>query len=183
MTRKPIKRIGSKKVASNKVTENNTDLVVVEKATKALDVTEVITKRTVGRPLKYQSVEELQVLIDGYFKECDGKILYDEDGKPVLDKKGEPVLYDKKPYVITGLGLALGMSRQGLINYNEKSIFFDAITHAKQKCELYAESCLFTNSSANGPSFNLKNNYGWKDKVELEQTTNIKYSKLEDFFV
>ena len=80
------------------------------------------------------------------------------------------------------MALALDMTRQMLIDYQEKNEFTDTITHAKQKCELFAESCLFTKSSANGPSFNLKNNYGWKDKTEVEQTTNVQFSKLEDFF-
>lgn len=98
-----------------------------------------------GRPAKYNNKEELQERIDKYFKECDQK---------------------KEPYTVTGLGLALNMSRQDLINYSNKEEFFDTIKNAKQKVENYLEKRLIKDSSATGIIFNLKNNYGWKDKQE-----------------
>lgn len=98
-----------------------------------------------GRPAKYKNKEELQEKIDKYFKECDKK---------------------EEPYTVTGLGLALDMSRQDLINYSNKDDFFDTIKKAKQKVENYLEKRLIKDSSATGIIFNLKNNYGWKDKQE-----------------
>ncbi len=98
-----------------------------------------------GRPAKYNNKEELQNKIDNYFKQCDN---------------------ENEPYTVTGLGLALDMSRQDLINYSNKEEFFDTIKKAKQKVENYLEKRLIKDSSATGIIFNLKNNYGWKDKQE-----------------
>lgn len=100
-----------------------------------------------GRPKKYTDVEVMQKKIDAYFQEC--------------DEKG-------KPYIITGLALALDMSRQDLINYSKDAVFFDTIKKAKQKCEAYAEEQLYLGKNTAGIIFNMKNNYNWKDKTEQE---------------
>ena len=50
-----------------------------------------------ARPLKYKTAEELQVAIDAYFTECEGKPLLDEDGSAVTDKYGEPVMVGAHP--------------------------------------------------------------------------------------
>jgi hypothetical protein len=104
-----------------------------------------------GRPLKFKTVKELQKKIDAYFKKCDK---------------------DEDPYTITGLALALDTSRQGLINYDEKEGFIDTIKKAKLKVENYLET-----KSLKGDIvpvitiFNLKNNFGWKDKTEHDLTS------------
>lgn len=101
-----------------------------------------------GRPLKYQSVEDMQKDIDEYFAECDEK---------------------QKPYTVSGLAYALGTNRQTLINYEEKSDFFDTIKKAKAKIERFNEELLYSKDvSTTGVIFNLKNNYNWKDKQEIE---------------
>jgi hypothetical protein len=73
------------------------------------------------------------------------------------------------PYTITGLALALGTTRDLLIDYEDKDEFSDTIKEAKAKCHNYAERKLFE-ANATGPIFNLKNNYGWKDKTEVDNT-------------
>lgn len=98
-----------------------------------------------GRPPKYTSKEEIEFKINKYFFECDT---------------------NDEPYTITGLAIALDMSRQDLINYSKKEEFFDTIKKAKMKCENYLEKKLITEGPATGIIFNLKNNYGWKDKQE-----------------
>lgn len=102
-------------------------------------------KHAGGRPPKYTKVEEIQERIDQYFEECK---------------------LNNKPYTITGLGLALDMSRQDLINYSKKDEFFDTIKKAKMRVENYLEERLINDTSTTGIIFNLKNNYGWKDKQE-----------------
>lgn len=102
-------------------------------------------KHAGGRPPKYTEVEEMQKKIDKYFEDCK---------------------LNNRPYTITGLGLALDMSRQDLINYSKKEKFFDTIKRAKMRVENYLEERLINDSSATGIIFNLKNNYGWKDKQE-----------------
>ena len=114
-----------------------------------------------GRPRKYNTVEEMQEVIDNYFMERDMKGL---------------------PYTVSGLALALGMTRETLLRYEENDIFSDTIKRAKQKIEEYVETRLFVSGIATGVIFNLKNNFGWKDKQEIEQngemnnTVTVKFS-------
>ena len=103
-------------------------------------------KHAGGRPLKFKTVKEMQDKIDKYFEECDK---------------------NKDPYTVTGLALALDMSRQDLINYSNREEFFDTIKKAKLKIENYLEKRLIKDSSCTGIIFNLKNNYNWKDKQEV----------------
>lgn len=118
----------------------------------------------VGRPLKYTSVEDMQRDIDKYFAEC--------------DEKG-------KPYTVSGLAYALGTNRQTIINYESKEEFFDTVKRAKEKIELFNEEMLYSKDvSTTGVIFNLKNNYGWKDKQEIEAEVNsevkIKIDLIDD---
>lgn len=100
-----------------------------------------------GRPLKYQTLKELETLIEAYFKLCKKNII---------------------PYTITGLGLAIGLSRQQIIEYSNRDEFHDAIKEAKQRIENDYEISLRMRGSA-GDIFGLKN-FGWRDKQEVEQT-------------
>ena len=145
-----------------------------------------------GRPLKFESVEELQSRIDAYFNDCDPHMeelpvweeKRNEEGKLIKDEYGynEIVLIirkrktEQKPYTITGLALALGTSRQCLVDYEDREEFFDTIKAAKLRCEQYAEKALFS-ASPTGSIFNLKNNYGWKEKTETD--INAKVERVE----
>jgi hypothetical protein len=101
-----------------------------------------------GRPLKYKSVKEMQNAIDKYFDECDR---------------------ENRPYTVSGLAYALGTNRQTLINYEDKEEFIDTIKRAKARIECYNEELLYSKDAPTaGVIFNLKNNYGWKDKQEIE---------------
>lgn len=118
-----------------------------------------------GRPLKFQTVDELRQQIDAYFAECD------KHTRPFVTKEGEVIqVPDPIPYTITGVAMALDTTRQGLLNYEERDEYYDTIKNAKLKCENYAERQLFSGKNATGPIFNLKNNYGWVDKQEVDQT-------------
>lgn len=117
-----------------------------------------------GRPRKYNNIEEMEQTINKYFKYCDE---------------------NKKPYTVSGLANALDLTRQSLLNYEENDEFFDTIKRAKSKIEQFAEECLFVGSNTAGVIFNLKNNYNWKDKQEIEAniesdvTINIELSDEE----
>ena len=126
-----------------------------------------------GRPKKYNNVEEMQKKIDEYFNGCQKPVkIFNKDlGKyiTVTDEKGNIEYEQYKPYTITGLANALNMSRQDLINYEKDNEFFDTITRAKRKVEQYVEERLFDKDGANGAKFNLANNFSrWKDKQEVE---------------
>ena len=118
-------------------------------------------KNPIGRLLKYKSDEELQKAIDNYFKMCDKK---------------------EKPYTITGLGLAIGLDRRQLLEYGEKDVFNNTIKLAKERVHAYAEEHLYKSGIAAGVIFNLKNNFGWKDKTEVELTNlNYQAQSYEEF--
>ena len=137
-----------------------------------------------GRPLKFKSVEELQQKIDAYFNQCDphmeeilewveardstGKLKKDDNGLSYLVEVYHKVMTKQVPYTITGLALALGTTRRTLIDYEESSDEYShTIKKAKTKIEHFNEQMLFS-PSPTGTIFNLKNNYGWKDKTEQE---------------
>jgi hypothetical protein len=100
-----------------------------------------------GRPPKYKTVDEMQKVIDRYFIECD---------------------QTETPYTITGLAMALDMTRDQIIRYTDKDEFRDAIKRAKQKVENAYELRLVKQGRA-GDIFALKN-FGWIDRQEVEST-------------
>jgi len=106
-----------------------------------------------GRPLKFQSVQELQDRIDSSFSECEEK---------------------EKVVSVTGLALYLDTSRETLLDYQEKPEFSDAIKKAKLRCENWVEEGALSNKvNATSAIFNLKNNFGWKDKQEMEHSGGV----------
>lgn len=105
-----------------------------------------------GRPKKYTEVEIMQQKINNYFEEC--------------NKNNEP-------YTVTGLCLSLDICRDTLLEYSKDKRFSDTIKKAKLKVENYLEKHLITNNSTTGIIFNLKNNFGWTDKQQLEHSGNI----------
>lgn len=129
-----------------------------------------------GRPLKFKSVEELQIKIDEYFKSCWRQKL-DMWGNPIFikDDKGkktkERVMEQFKAYTVTGLAVFLDTSRETLIDYQGKKKYSDTIKRAKERCQSYSEEFLYTGKNPAGAIFNLKTNFGYQDKQELDVTS------------
>lgn len=106
----------------------------------------------------FDNVDELEGKIDGYFA-------FIEENEKVP--------------TVTGLARALGVSRTTLISYREKKlksvekeladalaeVIEDARSHIE---EILEERLLMGKGNVVGTIFNLKNNYGWKDKEEVE---------------
>lgn len=117
----------------------------------------------VGRPPKFKTVEELESAIQAYFDSC-----WD------IDDKGKRTQI--RPYTITGLALALDTTRETLLDYENKyEEFSDTIKRAKLQCQNYVEEGMIMGKVPAIPAiFNLKNNYGWRDKTETDHTTNGK---------
>lgn len=147
----------------------------------------------VGRPPKFSNVLELQKLIDEYFAWCEPhpeivtewvrpkkKIIEKKKGKDVeieVTDYDEPMYTHEierltlgVPYTINGLALFLDTTRETLNQYEDKPEFTDTIKRAKTKIENQLELSLYGNN-VTGIIFNLKNNYGWKDKTETDITT------------
>ncbi len=112
-----------------------------------------------GRPVKWKSVDEMQSKIDEYFLNCVENGLHQ---------------------TITGLAIALNMTRQGLIDYSKKDAFADTIKKAKLRCEHYVEN-LALGKSPIGAIFNLKCNYGWVDKQVLEHSGGLNIKLIDKF--
>lgn len=141
------------------------------------------TNNAVGRPPKYKNKEQIEELIEQYFKSCEGEILKDRDGELIFNKYGQPVIVNQRPPTVTGLALALGFSsRQALLNYQAKKEFNDTITRAKSRIEQYAEERLFDRDGSNGAKFSLSNNFkGWSEKQEVEVgSVTTEKTKLDD---
>nr|DAF05693.1 MAG TPA: DNA packaging protein gp3 [Caudoviricetes sp.] len=164
--------------------------VVVRKAEPAPEPPKPVYEYSPGRPMKFQNIDELRAMILEYFKNAaphweeqteyidrrdpkSGKIII-EDGKVVQDKVVRKVKTKQKPLTVTGLAVALGTSRDVLLDYettySEKyPEFSNTIKEAKEQIKAYAEESLFGTNTA-GVIFSLKNNWGFKDKYETENT-------------
>lgn len=115
-----------------------------------------------GRPPKYKRPEDMQVVIDQYFKDCEGTPLIGDDGEVIRDKFGEIVMSNARPPTVTGLALALGFTtRHALLDYQGKRAFAHTIARAKSRIEAYAEQRLFDRDGQRGAEFSLKYNFRW----------------------
>ena len=135
-----------------------------------------------GRPLKFTTVKDLQDKITKYFKDLvkvkwvdekqrdkkTGELLKDDDGNYII--KPVKYFYDDPLPTITGLALALDTSRETLMNYEDKSAYFDTIKKAKDQIHASYEQTMRKSGKASD-IFALKN-FGWTDKQE--QDINIK---------
>jgi len=103
----------------------------------------------VGRPRKYNSPEEMQVAIDKYFND---------------------IKETKEPPTIMGLVEACKFEdRKSLIDYcGYDKDFLHTIKKAKAKVEKYIELQLMSGRNVAGLIFNLKNNFAWVDKQEID---------------
>jgi hypothetical protein len=120
----------------------------------------------VGRPLKFNTPEELQEKIDEYFYDCEMK---------------------KRPLTIAGLAFALDVDSRTIRYYEERDEFFPTIKRAKQIILVQKEELLtMKNTQIAGLIFDLKNNYGdlFKEKVENDVvgglTVNIIQKKFDN---
>ena len=106
-----------------------------------------------GRPLKFQSPEELKAGIDKYFADCDS---------------------NNKPYTITGLALALDTTRETLCDYEVKPGFSYAVKKAKERVAGFAETMCYQLKNPAGAIF-LAKNHGFRDKIEVDSTARLVY--------
>lgn len=117
-----------------------------------------------GRPAKYENPEDMQKIIIQYFNEC-----YKENKRPT----------------VSGLAYVLGMDRKTLLRYEDsletgelkqydesvRRAFSHTVKDAKRFIESQYEDGLINDGKTPiGLIFTLKNNYGWVDKQEIEQS-------------
>ena len=149
--------------------------------------------KPVGRPLKFETVEELETQINLYYDDCDktedtrvwshDEIIAEDDDSRVCTNcwKGERSkgcllvsgkLKLPRPYTVTGLALWLETTRQTLLNYTDRPDFLDTIVAAKLKIQNYAAERLFDKETpTRGVIFSLSNNSdGWVEKKATDLT-------------
>lgn len=128
-----------------------------------------------GRPPIFKTAEEMQKIIDDYFDYCDNRM------KEIHAKEGGVVAVNvPEPYTMSGLAYALGMDRRSLLNYSKKEEFFPTVKEARNRVQMDVERRLMETSNQAGAIFNLKNNFDWKDKTEVDQNLSGNVSFLND---
>jgi len=141
---------------------------------------------SVGRPPKYETPEEMQRIIDLYFIACAASKAKAEDDVGInqldeLPSEDREIVDSVEGYVptVSGLAYILDMSTEALRNYEGKQEFLATVKRAKQRIEISLEQRLAGNA-VTGSIFDLKHNFGWKDKSETEHSGVVGISDLTD---
>jgi len=109
------------------------------------------------RPLKFKTASDLQAAIDCYFADIE-----EQEIKPT----------------ISGIALSLDIDTETLRNYGKRDKFFGIVKRARQRVEIILEQRLY-DPACTGSIFNLKCNFGWREKGEesnTEEATPIKFT-------
>lgn len=133
-------------------------------------------KHAGGRPPMFDTPAQMQQAIDDYFARQDPHIeetTVIEENKTTHELEEKIIRYmtKQRPYTMMGLANAIGFrSRQSLVIYKGKSDeFMDTIKKARNKVEEGLEERMIASQGVvAGVIFNAKNNFGYKDKSELE---------------
>lgn len=133
---------------------------------------------------KYQP-EELETKIKEYFDSITISIPRTKDNtnpdKDVDDDFKEPICNDlweqiiDKQYVwipsILWMCEYLDIHKDTLLEYESIDCFSVTVKKAKQRIEKYNSEQLYRKEQVTGIIFNLKNNFNWVDKQEIDQKT------------
>ena len=127
-----------------------------------------------GRPKKYTK-KSLREAVDRYFRsisrtiparDLTGAVIRNDDGEEIM------VVQFVIPPSISSLCLFLGIDRSTWQNYADQELhpeFCGVTADARARIEAYLEEQLLTREKGlQGIIFNLQNNYGWKQKQEVE---------------
>ena len=129
-----------------------------------------------GRPRKYKSESALRKAVENYFNSISRTVQpADSMGMPMVNDDGEPIMvrqFVKSPS-LASMCVFLGIDKQTWQNYSDKEMhpeFTEVTAQAKQIIEAYlSEEILRADRrDVKGIMFTLTNNYGWKNKSEVE---------------
>lgn len=128
-----------------------------------------------GRPKKYKSKKALADAIEGYFRSISRTIeLKDLTGAVIHNDAGEVIhkLQFVVPPSISALCIHLGIDRSTWQNYCDGELhpeFREVTALTRGRIEAWLEEQLLTREKGvQGIIFNLQNNYGWRQKQEVE---------------
>ena len=127
-----------------------------------------------GRPKKYTK-KKLREETERYFRSISRTIpARDDTGGIIRNDDGDEIqlLQYVVPPSIAGLCLQLGIDRSTWQNYADPTLhpeLADVAAEARARIEAYLEQELLTREKGlQGIIFNLQNNYGWRQKQEVE---------------
>ena len=127
-----------------------------------------------GRPNKFNDPKKLQKIIDEWFENCKETGEYPTvAGLAVLLNTSRKVLYEYQNFCDND---------DKLKNLDEsvKREISNVIKRAKAKIESSYVQQLFRTKNPAGVIFILKNDYGYKDKQEVEQTNRVIKVSIDD---
>ena len=130
----------------------------------------------IGRPRKYETAKQLEAAINKYFRSISRTVAAREPltNDIILNDDGEemPVVEYIRPPSVSGMCLYLGIDRSTWQNYCDRELHpeFQAVTEkTRARMEWFLEEqLLLRHKGIQGVIFSLQNNYGWKQKQEVE---------------
>ena len=116
-----------------------------------------------GRPRKFETIEQLEEMIGAYFESCYG-----------VDDKGNRIQI--RPITLEGLSYDLGCDRKTIYNYkgmkdSNNQDFFPTIKRAIDRCAVALIEHSLTARNPAGAIWLACNNYEYTQKVEVTTTT------------
>lgn len=119
------------------------------------------------RKNKFKTPDELQSLVDEYFKSLEPERLTDEEGAVIKDKNGVPIMSERRPATIASLAYAVGLtSKEQLIKFQENKKYEYVIKRALLRTEAYMERLLFDKSASGGAKYLLQESFGHGKDVD-----------------
>jgi hypothetical protein len=138
-----------------------------------------------GPKRRFPTPQALSDCIEKYFNSCLGPI-FTRSGMPITDADGNPVIKVVKPYTVSGLARALGVTTQALMQFKYMTImsgipdeYLPILSEARQRIEEYSETRLYDNDGSKGAQFALGASFGWETpKDRSDRMTNRARTKL-----
>lgn len=129
-----------------------------------------------GRPKKYGGKKALSEAIERYFNSISRTIYAkdEETGEIICGDDGREITVTQyiRPPSVSGLCLYLGIDRTTWFNYCDEKAhpeFREITAMTRGRLEAYLEEqLLMREKGVQGIIFNLQNNYGWKQRQEVE---------------
>jgi len=128
----------------------------------------VIVRKRRGRPCKY-TIEYVKTCIEEYLASC-WEPNRDVYGATITDEFDEIVWKQTKPYTLEGFDAWVGWDRVIRLEYEKRPEFTNTIKKLREIVYSHAVESLWKGQPS-GVIFNLKNNWGWVDKIETEDKT------------
>lgn len=143
------------------------------------------TRKVAGRPRKYATATAFQNAVNRYFLRTSRVVgvteqvptgRFDQHGHMICEERtvknqlGETatrVEYLQKPSV-AAICTEIGISRDTWNEYERREGYDAVCAAAKLEIERYLVERLGSGKGDSGVMFNLKQNYGWKDRMEVE---------------